>query len=321
MTLYEVTHMNKYLFEDWLRNRLADLPPEELERVIADLLADIDDRMEDGMTEEQAIHDLGEPEALLAGIRASLPERVTYEPVRQPLKKGSHGRRWVALLLAAAAIGIALPVLWAAVRFPRRTPEPLFDQAVQEVTIYGDAVSPYEADGWQVFDARDISRICVDQALGDVSVSLSGDGRIHVYGDCIPEQADGVLSLSSNQSGALWSDMAGSPITLELPMTGYVLNIYNDCGATEITGIYPDTLIVKSGVGDISLWDVYAKEAIHLTCDVGSIYGTLLGSAENYSIKSSVDLGSNSLSAWTGGGKVLLEVTVDVGDIDLEFSE
>ena len=37
--------MNKYLFEDWLRNRLADLPPEELERVIADLLADIDDRM------------------------------------------------------------------------------------------------------------------------------------------------------------------------------------------------------------------------------------------------------------------------------------
>ena len=33
MTLYEVTHMNKYLFEDWLRNRLADLPPEELERV------------------------------------------------------------------------------------------------------------------------------------------------------------------------------------------------------------------------------------------------------------------------------------------------
>ena len=52
-----------------------------------------------------------------------------------------------------------------------------------------------------------------------------------------------------------------------------------------------------------------------------SIYGTLLGSAENYSIKSSVDLGSNSLSAWTGGGKVLLEVTVDVGDIDLEFSE
>lgn len=227
----------------------------------------------------------------------------------------------MALLLAAAAIGIALPVLRAAVRSPRRTPEPLLGQEVQEVTIYGDAVSPYEADGWQVFDARDISRICVDQELGNVSVSLSGDGRIHVYGDCIPEQADGVLSLSSNQSGALWSDMDGSPITLELPMTGYVLNIYNDCGATEITGIYPYTLIVESDLGDISLWDVYAKEAIHLTCDVGSIYGTLLGSAENYSIKSSVDLGSNSLSAWTGGGKVLLEVTVDVGDIDLEFSE
>ena len=74
--------MNQYLFEDWLRNRLDDLPPEELDRVVAFYLDAIAARMEDGMTEEEAIHDLGEPESLLAGIRASLPEYVTYTPAR-----------------------------------------------------------------------------------------------------------------------------------------------------------------------------------------------------------------------------------------------
>ena len=70
--------MNKYLFEDWLRNRLDDLPADELDRIVAFYLDAIDERMEDGMPEEEAIHDLGEPESMLAGIRASLPEYVTY---------------------------------------------------------------------------------------------------------------------------------------------------------------------------------------------------------------------------------------------------
>ena len=41
--------MNQYLFEDWLRNRLDDLPPEELDRVVAFYLDAIAARMEDGM--------------------------------------------------------------------------------------------------------------------------------------------------------------------------------------------------------------------------------------------------------------------------------
>ena len=46
--------MNKYLFEDWLRNRLDDLPADELDRIVAFYLDAIDERMEDGMTEEEA---------------------------------------------------------------------------------------------------------------------------------------------------------------------------------------------------------------------------------------------------------------------------
>ena len=66
--------MTKYDFEDWLRHRLSDLPPEELDRIAAFYMDAIEARMEDGMTEEQAIYDLGEPEALLEAIRESLPE-------------------------------------------------------------------------------------------------------------------------------------------------------------------------------------------------------------------------------------------------------
>ena len=77
--------MTRYDFEDWLRHRLSDLPREELDRIAAFYMDAIEARMEDGMTEEEAIYDLGEPEALLEAIRADLPEyaQTTYQPVRQ----------------------------------------------------------------------------------------------------------------------------------------------------------------------------------------------------------------------------------------------
>ena len=65
--------MTRYDFEDWLRHRLSDLPREELDRIAAFYMDAIEARMEDGMTEEQAIYDLGEPEVLLEAIRPICP--------------------------------------------------------------------------------------------------------------------------------------------------------------------------------------------------------------------------------------------------------
>ena len=105
--------MTRFDFEDWLRHRLSDLPREELDRIAAFYMDAIEARMEDGMTEEQAIYALGEPEALLEAIRADLPEYVqtTYQPVRRS-KQSTVGRgKWIVAGVAALAVIFALPVL------------------------------------------------------------------------------------------------------------------------------------------------------------------------------------------------------------------
>ena len=76
--------MTRFDFEDWLRHRLSDLPREELDRIAAFYMDAIEARMEDGMTEEEAIYALGEPEALLEAIRAGAVARgYTVEQLEQ----------------------------------------------------------------------------------------------------------------------------------------------------------------------------------------------------------------------------------------------
>ena len=47
--------MKKQDFTKWLRYKLYDLPTEELERILQYYSDAIADRMEDGMTEEEAV--------------------------------------------------------------------------------------------------------------------------------------------------------------------------------------------------------------------------------------------------------------------------
>ena len=103
--------MKKQDFEKWLRYTLYDIPTEELERILQYYSDAIADRMEDGMTEEEAVAALGTREEILAACRMGLPTQTAV--------KRSRKKVWG--FLAAAAVLLSL----CAVVLPKLFPAPV----------------------------------------------------------------------------------------------------------------------------------------------------------------------------------------------------
>lgn len=115
--------MNKRELLERLRKGLEGLPEEELEEQIAFYSEMIDDRMEDGISEEEAVSEIGNPEDIIAQIVADTPLTKLVKEKLRPKKKlkvwkivllvlGSPV--WLPILLVAAAVVFALYIcLWA----------------------------------------------------------------------------------------------------------------------------------------------------------------------------------------------------------------
>ena len=300
--------MNQYLFEDWLRNRLDDLPPEELDRVVAFYLDAIAARMEDGMTEEEAIHDLGEPESLLAGIRASLPEYVTYTPARQIRQKTMSRRKGVAAGLVAAALGVALPVVAL-----------VFNAAPYHKPIYTETpmveATPEIFSSSYGFDASTLEKVAVAASFGSVQVEPSEDGEVQIIGDAN-------LFDATRRGNTLYVENVESDIILQIPYT-VKLDIKCDVGDVVLYEVAPQTLQVSCDLGSITLFGVSAVNSITLEADCGNIEGTLRGAKTDYEIDVEVDLGDTNLSDsyHSGDEEIKLTTTADLGSIHLDFEE
>lgn len=114
--------MTKQAFLSELRKGLAGLPADDVEERLAFYAEMIDDRMEDGVSEETAVGELGAVDTLAAQIIADVP---LTKLVRQKLRTGRRSAweivllilgapLWLPLLLAALAVVLALVVsLWA----------------------------------------------------------------------------------------------------------------------------------------------------------------------------------------------------------------
>ncbi|MBR4578218.1 MAG: DUF1700 domain-containing protein [Oscillospiraceae bacterium] len=117
--------MYKREFLARLREGLSGLPWDDVAERLNFFSESIDDRMEDGLTEEEAVEELGPVEEIIAQIIAETPlTRIVREKVRpkrrmQPweivlLVLGSP--LWLALLIAAFAVVISVyAVLWSLV--------------------------------------------------------------------------------------------------------------------------------------------------------------------------------------------------------------
>lgn len=114
--------MNKQAFFSSLRSRLASLPPEDLEERLDFYNEMIDDRMEEGLSEEEAVAQIGSVDEIVAQVLGDTPlatlvkERIKPKKRLRPweivlLAVGSP--LWLSLLIAAFAVVFALyAVLW-----------------------------------------------------------------------------------------------------------------------------------------------------------------------------------------------------------------
>ena len=113
----------EFLYE--LRRRLAGLPQAEIEERIAFYNEMIDDRVEEGLTEEEAVAEIGPVEEIVNQIMAEIPLTAI---VRERVKPKRALRAWeiillvlgspiwLSLLIAAFAVGLSLYiVLWSVV--------------------------------------------------------------------------------------------------------------------------------------------------------------------------------------------------------------
>ena len=113
----------EFLYE--LRRRLAGLPQAEIEERIAFYNEMIDDRIEEGLTEEEAVAEIGPVEEIVNQIMAEIPLTTI---VRERVKPKRALRAWeiillvlgspiwLSLLIAVFAVGLSLYiVLWSLV--------------------------------------------------------------------------------------------------------------------------------------------------------------------------------------------------------------
>ena len=120
--------MNRESFLAELGQRLAGLPREELEERLEFYGEMLDDRLEDGLTEEEAVESLGTPEEVAAQVLADIPMSTLIREKVKPKKPGENAWGWQTILIilgfpiwfsvlaAALAVGLSLYVsLWAVV--------------------------------------------------------------------------------------------------------------------------------------------------------------------------------------------------------------
>ena len=177
--------MKKQDFEKWLRYTLYAIPTEELERILQYYSDAIADRMEDGMTEEEAVAALGTREEILAACRMGLP---TQTAVKRSRKKVWGFLAAAAVLLSLCAV--VLPKLFPApVQSPLVTPpETAANDEISwdglHVEIKSPAASTISDPKNQMtlnFATDCLHALSIWEDVGNITVEPSSDDEIHVF--------------------------------------------------------------------------------------------------------------------------------------------
>ena len=296
--------MKKQDFTKWLRYKLYGLPTEELERILQYYSDAIADRMEDGMTEEEAVAALGTREEILAACRMGLP---TQTAVKRSRKKVWGFLAAAAVLLPLCAV--VLPKLFPApVQSPLVTPP---ETAVNDeiswdglhVEIKSPAASTISDPKNQMslnFATDCLHALSIWEDVGNITVEPSSDDEIHVFFPDITQYDrmttyDGILKIARVNNRPQSGDLL-----VQVP-EGFDLFLDANYGNIQLSGIAPHSLALQ--------------------CDVGDISGFLAGGQADYDIHTSVDVGSCNLPATQQTDGIPLTVRVDVGSIDLTFEE
>lgn len=297
------------------------------------------------MTEAEAVHALGEPEALLREIRSTLPEQYQVEPGTaepEPEQKPESTRRWLAVC-GAGLIALGLSGGAATLATIVHSVQHTVSTAVDYVQISDTPIAeeaPVMIMEVNEYAAGEVSWVEVDLPAQNLVVDESEDGRTYV--NLPPDgsvsarlDADGILHIQSSTVGSPASADAQT-VYLSLP---WEMNLTATCyaGNIELDALHLQTAKLECSVGEISLTAAVISESlsayvdcgnIHvqwldsrnttLRCGNGDIEGILVGEEEDYTIAAETGWGDNSLFSGGNGSRDLTVYTGN-GSIQLGF--
>ena len=204
-----------------------------------------------------------------------------------------------------------------------RVPEKLLDSVFVETDMGAVDLSDVEAGSVTVQgDMGDVTldnvsaseSMTVTQSMGRVTLENCQGGTLLLEND----MGDTDVSSGSFTEGQITA-RTGSVGVADSAFTA--LTVENDMGdvtlvSTQVSGAASCTV----NMGNIDL-DAFASPDITLTADSGNVEGTLTGRQEDYQITVDTDMGNSNLKDQLGGGPNLLQVTTNMGNIDIEFEE
>ena len=178
-----------------------------------------------------------------------------------------------------------------------------------------------------------ISEINLNIQDREIEVSLSEDGQVHIqYSENSKEYYD--ISVSENMltmtsaSNKDWTDyIGGKPsaedrkISLQIPdallesLTLYTTNEDITLSALSVTG----SISISSNGGNIVFEALEIGNALTLSAKNGNISGVIVGSYDDFAIRSDIKKGESNLPDSKDGGEKTLDVSCNNGDVDIEF--
>ena len=108
--------MNKAEFLKELKSKISDMPYSEVEKTLSFYAESIDDRIEDGMSEEEAVLRLGDIDSIAKEIRAELPiTTLIGKKVKQSHNRASNKTLWIVLAICGFPFWLPIAIGFAAV--------------------------------------------------------------------------------------------------------------------------------------------------------------------------------------------------------------
>lgn len=169
-----------------------------------------------------------------------------------------------------------------------------------------DAVLSLPAD----FDGE----LRVSTSTGSISVSDLKPNRLAL------EATTGSIRLSNlNVAGAIDTESSTGSVYMTNVSAAEIAR-RGSTGSTKLTDVSANALNARVTTGSITL-DAVDAQSLNLRATTGSISGTLAGTMTDYTIRSSVSTGSNSLPETLDGGARTLNADTTTGSIRLSFAD
>ncbi len=153
----------------------------------------------------------------------------------------------------------------------------------------------------------------ISTSTGSISVSDLNPAQLEL------EATTGSIRISNlNVAGSIEAETSTGSVSMT-NVTADEISRMGSTGSTNLMNISANTLNARTSTGSITL-DAVDAQSLTLHTTTGSISGTLAGSIADYTIRSSVSTGSNSLPEELDGGARMLNASATTGSIRLSFS-